>query len=87
MAVDPRDLLAPNILGQGAHYATVAENAVDFTDEIEVILPDFDDNMRWGPCRWQSRDAIGLPKRGDECLVMFDNRNQPWIVAWWPVWP
>src|SRR4029077_17147398 len=25
-----------------------------------------------------------LPGRGDRCLVVFDNRKQPWVVAWWP---
>jgi hypothetical protein len=32
-----------------------------------------------------------MPKAGDECFVMLDNRMDPWIIAWWtgkiPAWP
>lgn len=25
-----------------------------------------------------------LPALGDEALVVFDNRRNPWVVMWWP---
>jgi hypothetical protein len=24
------------------------------------------------------------PHKGDECLVILDNRNNPWVASWWP---
>lgn len=44
-------------------------------------------------CRWEPRvtlDAItgdaqiALPAVGDQCLVMFDDYGDLWIVSWWP---
>lgn len=67
-----------------AWYATIATNAIDLSSSVDVTIPAFDKNLRFGPCRWQSRDATSLPARGDECLVIFDDRKQPWVVAWWP---
>jgi len=65
-------------------FGTFSAAVVDIADLASVILPDFDTQLTWGGCRWQSRDATSLPAKGDECIVMFDNRNQPWVVAWWP---
>lgn len=28
--------------------------------------------------------SVIFPQRGNRCLVQFDNRKQPWIIAWWP---
>lgn len=25
-----------------------------------------------------------LPARGNRCLVVFDENEQPWILVWWP---
>ena len=82
--MDTRSLPNQEVLGSTAHYGTIAEDAGSLADPVEVILPDFDSDMRWGPCLWQSRDPISLPLRGDKCLVVFDNRMNPWILAWWP---
>lgn len=82
--MDVHDILQPNILGSTPHYGTIATDAVDFTTLIQFILPDFDDEQRWGPCRWMPRDSVSLPQRGDKCLVVFDNQMNPWILAWWP---
>jgi hypothetical protein len=65
-------------------YGTVAETVTALDDDLLVILPDFDPRHLWGPCKWQSRDAVSLPSKGDECVVAFDNRNNPWVLAWWP---
>ena len=83
--MDWRDVLTEDPeVGAVAHFGTIAQSAADLTDLVPVILPDFDPNQQWGPCRWQSRDAVSLPARGDACLVIFDNQRNPWIVAWWP---
>lgn len=67
-----------------AVYGLIAKTAADLTTLVPVIIPEFDAHLQWGPCRWQSRDSVSLPQKGDACLVVFDNRREPWIVAWWP---
>lgn len=69
---------------QGAHYAIIHTDPGDLSNRVYVILPDFDPSFKWGPCRWQSRDNLTRPQSGEECLVLFDNRGDPWVVAWWP---
>jgi hypothetical protein len=82
---DARDALTPgDVEAPGAVYAKIAVAPGDLNDLIPVVIPEFDPTLTWGPCRWQSRDGTTLPAAGDECLVVFDNRRQPWIVAWWP---
>lgn len=82
--MDARDRILAQSPSIGPSYGTVAKDAIDFADLVPVILPDFDDTLQWGPCRWQSRDDVSLPRRGDQCLVIFDNRHNPVIVQWWP---
>lgn len=82
--MDFRDLAAAPPEGRVAWYGKVARSATDLSDLIPVILPEFDPTLEWGPCRWQSRDLTSLPAKGDECLVIFDNHRNPWIVSWWP---
>lgn len=82
--VDFRDLQQPQGEMLTAWRGIVAKAAVDFTTLVPVILPDYDDTLTWGPCRWQARDAVTLPHKGDKCLVIFDNTRTPWIIAWWP---
>lgn len=83
--MDVREVLPPSALnGLTCHYGTIAKAPVDFTALVPVILPDFDETLEWGPCYWQSRDPVTLPAAGDLCLVVFDNRRQPWVIAWWP---
>jgi hypothetical protein len=61
-----------------------ADNVPDFATRAWVIIPDLDPTLRVGPCRWQARDAVSLPAKGDACLVIFDNDREPWVVAWSP---
>jgi hypothetical protein len=62
----------------------VARTVTQLDEPVLVTIPDWDDELQWGPCRWQSRDDTNLPRRGDHCLVIFDNRREPWVVSWWP---
>lgn len=68
----------------GNWYAVVAKTVTDLSESVYVVIPDFDPDLQFGPCRWQSRDATSLPARGDEALVVFDNKRRPWVIAWWP---
>lgn len=82
--MDMRDNIADPPEGRTTWYGVIADDATDFTDLLTIIIPEFDEHLRWGPCRWQTREAVSLPAKGDKCLVIFDNRRDPWIVAWWP---
>lgn len=64
-------------------HAIVATDAQEMNDRIYVTIPEFG-NLRFGPARWQSRDATSLPSRGDVALVAFNNRRELWVIAWWP---
>lgn len=77
----PRRRISPNT---GAWHGQVLRGATDLEDPLYVIIPAFSKSLRFGPCRWQSRDALSMPAKGDECLVIFDNYRIPWVVAWWP---
>jgi hypothetical protein len=65
-------------------FGTFAADVPSLNTMAKVILPEFDEHHHWGPARWQSRDATTLPSKGDECIVVFDNRMNVWIVSWWP---
>ena len=80
---DFRDLLPEYEDQAPIWYGFVAENAVDHVTPVPVIIPEFDEHLQWGPCRWQARDGQ-LPSQGDACVLAFDNRRELWVVAWWP---
>jgi hypothetical protein len=82
--MDFRDLVEAPAEGRTSWYAKITQGATDLTDLVRIVIPEFDPELEWGPCRWQSRDSTSLPAAGDEALVVFDNRRNPWIVAWWP---
>lgn len=73
----------PNMMAQ-PWAAVVAADVVDFTHLCGVIITAFDEHLTWGPYRWQPRDAVSLPAKGDSCLVIFDDNRDGWIVSWWP---
>lgn len=71
-------------INAGAWRGRIATNAADVSDPVFVTIPGFHSQLRYGPCRWMPRaDSITYPTRGDECIVMFDNTNTPFIVSWW----
>jgi hypothetical protein len=70
---------------RGAWSAIIATDAAGVTSSVMVVIPRYHPQLRWGPCRWMPRgDSVTLPTRGDEAIVMFDDTNTPFIVAWWP---
>jgi hypothetical protein len=64
-------------------YGRFAKDVQDISDPAFIVLPDLDERHLWGPARWQARDAVTLPNKGDECMALFDNRRQLWIPSWW----
>lgn len=62
----------------------IAEDANDFDDAIDVVVKDYSDKFRHGPCRFPRCNGATLPLRGDDCLVAFDENDDPWIVVWYP---
>lgn len=56
----------------------------DTSETIDVIIPDISTDIRHEDCQWMSGEDWILPKVGDNCLVVFDNDNRPWVVSWAP---
>lgn len=74
---DDQERLAP--MGR-IWNARLSRSVTDMTDPVYVIVPDFDETLELGPCRWLQ--LPGTLARGDECLLVFDNDRAPWIVSW-----
>jgi hypothetical protein len=68
----------------GGWFGIIARDVTNLDERAWFILPEFDIDIQWGPARWQARDTVSLPVRGNACLVVFDNRHNPWVVCWWP---
>jgi hypothetical protein len=68
----------------GNWSGVIAVGADDMADRVHVTIPDFDPQLRIGPCRWQSRDDTSHPARGDWCLIAFDQRGEATVISWWP---
>lgn len=62
----------------------IADPPDDIGSTLSVRIPDMNPDLSFSGVKWQSRDNTTLPARGDECLVIFDNDREPWVVAWWP---
>ena len=43
---------------------------------VTIILPDFDPALTW-----EARYGGGPADQGDDCLVIFDNDRQPWVIS------
>lgn len=77
-------------IGANMWFGTVASPApVAVTSPLYVDITDISiyGQVKWGPCRWNSKlyglTGMTLPILGDEVLIAFDNRQQPWVVAIW----
>jgi len=60
---------------------------------VKVMLPNFHPDWAFGPCRYAKPPdppspgtPIGFPPLGTRCLLVLDEQEQAWIVAWdhWP---
>jgi hypothetical protein len=51
-----------------------------YTDDLYVTVRAFDGSQQqWGPCRWLPFGS--LPQAGDECLVLLDETERPWVLT------
>lgn len=58
----------------------ISNDVASLDDELHVTIPAFDGGRQlWGPCSWSPSSS--MPKRGDECLVLFDERETPWVMT------
>jgi hypothetical protein len=46
--------------------------------DLYVIVPEFDPQLRFGPCEWIGPTGAA---RGDLCLVLFDDEREPWVIV------
>ena len=52
--------------------------------DLFVTIPSFDGGrQQWGPCAWAPSTA--QPTVGEDCLVMFDENDVPWVMTLAPV--
>jgi microcystin-dependent protein len=70
----------------GVFKGVFAEDATGPNDEVLVNVPDYDPNRPFGPCPFVAQPlaagGVLLPNRGDDCLVAFDEDDNPHIVSW-----
>jgi hypothetical protein len=52
-------------------------------EPFEVVVPGFDHDLFFEIRRWSARGST-LPAIDDRVLVLVDDRNEPWVAAWWP---
>lgn len=70
-------------IDRNAYRGKVAESATGFNQPVNVVIDAIDNEVYYhGPCRWMPR-GNDLPAAGDECLIVFDEQNEPWVVNWW----
>lgn len=54
--------------------------------EITVEVLAFSNVYVFEVDRYEAR-GMALPAAGDECLVLEDERGEPWVPVWWPATP
>ena len=68
---------------EGVWSGTIATSAINGFATVMVIVPSLGGNQtRFGPCRWVIK-GIDLSARGDACLVVWDEKQKPFVIAWW----
>lgn len=71
----------PSTALDGAWQGRVAEDVTAADQLAYALIPDLADDVQIGPARW-SAPGDTFPNRGDHCLVIFDNGQQPWLIVW-----
>lgn len=75
------------------YHGIIAKGATSVNDLVEVTIPAFAPDQKWGPASFQPRVASGggpvLPAKGDPCCVGLAETEEPgaptvWILAWRP---
>jgi hypothetical protein len=76
--------LADLILGQQRErfapppVAVKGEVAEIDGDDLYLVVPSYDPQLRFGPCPWIGPDDASA---GDVCLVVFDDEREPWAIV------
>jgi hypothetical protein len=93
MSVRLADLKNPVSSQTVLYHGTIAEDASSVDDLVEVTIPAFDRNQKWGPASFMPRvdddgDTV-LPSKGDPCCVGLAETEEPgahsvWIISWRP---
>ena len=59
---------------------TIANTITDPSQDLYVTVEAFDGRrQRWGPCMWTPGSVE--PERGDDCVVLLDEREAPWVLC------
>jgi hypothetical protein len=66
----------------GLWTGKIARGAAGLGDTVDVVIRQFDPDLRFGPCRWQLNGNL-LPQRGQDCVVSFSEEQRPYVIAWW----
>lgn len=72
----------PEIPAPG-RFGTIKRAPASGEDPLAVVVRDLDEHLIFEVERWQSR-GVTLPLEGDECLIVEDERGEPWVAVWWP---
>lgn len=63
-----------------------SDPAID--EEVYVIIPSFHPTRLVGPCPWTpkltSSSTYATPTKGDRALVVQSEKDDYWVVDWWP---
>lgn len=66
----------------GIYAATVTRAPAGLADTTDVAL-DADPDVVYEAVPWMPRDTA-MPAAGSSCLVVFDDRGNPWMPVWRP---
>ena len=67
---------------EGMFAGKIASKPANVNAPVMVTIPAWDDHIKIGPCAWVTKGS-SLPKRGQNCMVIFDNNQQAVVTAWW----
>lgn len=63
-----------------AVQGVIANTPASVDDDLYVTVQSFDGGrQQWGPCAWVPASAF--PVAGDDCLVLLDEQEQPWVLS------
>jgi len=85
-----REDLPERLHNPGLWGGTIAESALDLTTPVEVLIPQFDLFLRWGPCYWMPRyyqDTVDVAESSegshmiDTLIALFPSRGDKCLIA------
>ena len=67
--------------GRPSVRAVIVKEPINSLDTMHVILPGFSQTSYYEVPGDQWAAAGGLPKKDDECLIVFDDENDAWAIT------